>query len=463
MPLVRVEAEERPGRGLDDLAAGLDAARCRRRRARTRAPSPGGRRAPGPARARSGRRGLSPSSSGARPASGCRPGVSISFRFQRLHRGDPYPARGRARVRLARRDPRRRPLRARPDRRRTATSSAPRPARPRRSSSTRAATRRSCGSSSPGLGARCAAILITHGHWDHLGGVADLAEGTGAPVYMPEGERAVARATPRPRPRRACSRAATTADTSARRAARRSSSPGICVRDARRSRATRPAHLAYYADGCLFSGDLLFAGSVGRIDLPGARLGHARSSRSALLVERFPPETVVYSGPRPADDARRRARPQPVPRRAARLVTTFEAPRGTHDILPSEQPLWRQVTGEVERLCALYGYRRIQTPGVRGHRALPADVGRGLRRRAEGDVHVRGPRRPLADAAPRGHRADRRAYLEHGLHREPQPVKLYTIAHDVPLRGAAARAATASTGSSRSRRSARPTRRSTPR
>src|SRR5215211_6077272 len=39
------------------------------------------------------------------------------------------------------------------------------------------------------MGASCAAILITHGHWDHLGGVADLAEGTGAPVSMPAGER----------------------------------------------------------------------------------------------------------------------------------------------------------------------------------------------------------------------------------------------------------------------------------
>ena len=35
-------------------------------------------------------------------------------------------------------------------------------------------------------GARCVAILITHGHWDHLVGVADLAEATGAPVHMAE-------------------------------------------------------------------------------------------------------------------------------------------------------------------------------------------------------------------------------------------------------------------------------------
>src|ERR687884_973556 len=37
-------------------------------------------------------------------------------------------------------------------------------------------------------GARCAAILVTHCHWDHIGAVADLAEGTGAPVYMARDE-----------------------------------------------------------------------------------------------------------------------------------------------------------------------------------------------------------------------------------------------------------------------------------
>ena len=45
-------------------------------------------------------------------------------------------------------------------------------------------------------------------------------------------------------------------------------------------------------------------------------------------------------------------------------MTRIEAPRGTHDVLPSDQPLWQKVTSEMERLCALYGYRRIQTPGI---------------------------------------------------------------------------------------------------
>ena len=60
-----------------------------------------------------------------------------------------------------------------------------------------------------------------------------------------------------------------------------------------------PAHLAYHADGALFSGDVLFAGSVGRTDLPGADwetlIGSIRS-----LVEAYPPETVVYPGHGPA-------------------------------------------------------------------------------------------------------------------------------------------------------------------
>jgi histidyl-tRNA synthetase len=117
----------------------------------------------------------------------------------------------------------------------------------------------------------------------------------------------------------------------------------------------------------------------------------------------------------------------------------FEAPRGTHDILPSEQPLWQRITVEMESVCALYGYARIQTP-------VFEDVGLFLRTSGEGsdivqkEMYVfddRGGRtfalRPEATAP------ICRAYLEHGMHREPQPVKLYTIAscyrYDRPQRG----------------------------
>jgi glyoxylase-like metal-dependent hydrolase (beta-lactamase superfamily II) len=56
-----------------------------------------------------------------------------------------------------------------------------------------------------------------------------------------------------------------------------------------------PAHLAYYADGCLFSGDVLFAGSVGRTDLPFGDWEVLVAS-IRLLANRFPADTVVYPG-----------------------------------------------------------------------------------------------------------------------------------------------------------------------
>jgi glyoxylase-like metal-dependent hydrolase (beta-lactamase superfamily II) len=60
-----------------------------------------------------------------------------------------------------------------------------------------------------------------------------------------------------------------------------------------------PAHLAYHANESLFSGDVLFAGSVGRTDLPGADWGTLVASIRSL-VEGYPPETTVYPGHGPA-------------------------------------------------------------------------------------------------------------------------------------------------------------------
>ena len=60
-----------------------------------------------------------------------------------------------------------------------------------------------------------------------------------------------------------------------------------------------PAHLAYHADGTLLSGDVLFAGSVGRTDLPGADWDTLLDS-IRRLIEAYPPETAVYPGHGPA-------------------------------------------------------------------------------------------------------------------------------------------------------------------
>ena len=106
---------------------------------------------------------------------------------------------------------------------------------------------------------------------------------------------------------------------------------------------------------------------------------------------------------------------------------TIEAPRGTHDILPSEQPLWERVTGEAERLCELYGYRRIQTPVFEETALFARTSGAGsdVVQKEMYTFEDRGGR--SLTLRPEGTAPICRAYLEHGLHREAQPQKLYTI------------------------------------
>jgi histidyl-tRNA synthetase len=120
-------------------------------------------------------------------------------------------------------------------------------------------------------------------------------------------------------------------------------------------------------------------------------------------------------------------------------VTRIEAPRGTHDVLPSDQPLWQRVTREMERLCALYGYARIQTPGFEDTDLFQRTSGAGsdIVQKEMYTFEDRGGR--SLTLRPEGTAPICRAYVEHGMHREPQPVKLYTIApmyrYAAPQRG----------------------------
>jgi histidyl-tRNA synthetase len=136
---------------------------------------------------------------------------------------------------------------------------------------------------------------------------------------------------------------------------------------------------------------------------------------------------------RPAAPAGSGSRPE------ASGAVKFEAPRGTHDNLPSEQPLWQRVLGEAERLCALYGYGRIVTPAFEDTELFVRTSGQGsdVVQKEMYTFEDRSGRsltlRPEATAP------ICRAYLEHGMHREPQPVKLYTIGpmwrYDRPQKG----------------------------
>ncbi len=144
--------------------------------------------------------------------------------------------------------------------------------------------------------ARCVAILITHGHWDHLVGVAELAEGTGAPVHMAEDERVLLENPSAYAPASVVMRPYT---------------PDVLLQggetleladmtfDVVSVPGHSPAHLAYATDGALFSGDVLFAGSVGRTDLPGADWETLLTSIRSL-VDAYPRETTVYPGHGPA-------------------------------------------------------------------------------------------------------------------------------------------------------------------
>ena len=114
----------------------------------------------------------------------------------------------------------------------------------------------------------------------------------------------------------------------------------------------------------------------------------------------------------------------------------YRALQGFKDILPGEQPYWRFVENTVTAVADLYAYRRIDTPTLEETAVY-------LRTSGEGSDVVEKEMYSFDDRADKeGNRANLtmrpegtagvvRAYLEHGLYRLPQPIKLYYL--NVPM------------------------------
>jgi histidyl-tRNA synthetase len=105
----------------------------------------------------------------------------------------------------------------------------------------------------------------------------------------------------------------------------------------------------------------------------------------------------------------------------------FEAPPGTHDVLAKDWPHWQRILREIERSCHMYGYRPIVTPVFEDTELFQRTSGGGSDVvQKEMYTFVDRGERSLT-LRPEGTAPIARAYLQHGLHREPQPQKLFTV------------------------------------
>ncbi len=105
----------------------------------------------------------------------------------------------------------------------------------------------------------------------------------------------------------------------------------------------------------------------------------------------------------------------------------FRAPRGTTDILPAEQPYWRYVIDRVEETCRLYGYQRIDTPTFEDTTLFSRGTGE-TTDIVEREMYTFDDRGGNSlTLRPEGTPPVCRAYIEHGMHTRPQPVKFYYV------------------------------------
>ena len=121
------------------------------------------------------------------------------------------------------------------------------------------------------------------------------------------------------------------------------------------------------------------------------------------------------------------------------MPTRYRSPRGTQDILPADEPYWNLVRRAAERLCDAFGYGRIETPVFEDASLFTRGVGE-VTDIVQKEMYVFQDRggQELA-LRPEGTAPVCRAYLQHGMHVLPQPVRLWywtpTFRYDRPQAG----------------------------
>jgi glyoxylase-like metal-dependent hydrolase (beta-lactamase superfamily II) len=144
------------------------------------------------------------------------------------------------------------------------------------------------------LGLELQAILLTHTHFDHVGAVAPVAKATGAPVHCPKLEVPVLQDIMSFVPWAGFGPFESWDPEETVEGGEHLQLAGFEI-DVVFTPGHSPGHVTYAVEDALFSGDVLFEGSVGRTDLPGGDWSVLSRSIESLL-DRYPDEQRVFPG-----------------------------------------------------------------------------------------------------------------------------------------------------------------------